>query len=160
MEFSARNQHIIPFQSHLYVDPDAGKFTCQLYNCRRKKYCWYSTPHTLLGPKFWKFLKSGYLGNFSNTWISGKFPKMSVNLENFLYSPNSFWNLMVVYFKNFRNFPNAQVSEKFHKCLGFWEIPQISSYLRNFQNLKTIAPQLKFLKKFGKFQEFPKCLGI
>ena len=37
----------------------------------------------------------------------------------------------------------------------FWEIPQISSHLRNFQNLKHIPP----LITVG-ISEFPKRLGI
>ena len=53
------------------------------------------------------------------------------------------------------NFTNAQSFGKFPKCLQFWEIPQISSHLRNFKNLKNIP--LKYLQEFG---EFPKCLGI
>ena len=49
--------------------------------------------------------------------------------------------------------------QKFPKCLGFWENPQISSHLKNFQILKKNTT-LKSLYKFGKFLKFPKCLGF
>ena len=58
-------------------------------------------------------------------------------------------------------FPNAWVSGKYPKCLGFREIPQIFSYLRNFQNLKNI-PSLNTYRNFGYLQtawvygKFPK----
>ena len=61
------------------------------------------------------------------------------------------------------NFPNAWVSGKFPKCLGFLEIPQISSHLRNFQNLKTI-PLSNTYRNLGNFPndwvsgKFPKCI--
>jgi len=70
----------------------------------------------------------GYLGNFPNAWVSGKFPKYM-----------GIWEIsqMPGYLGNFTN---AWVSGKFPKCLGFRENPQISSHLRNFQNLKNKPP--------------------
>ena len=38
------------------------------------------------------------------------------------------------------NFCNTRTFWEFPKCLGFWETSQISSHLRNFQNLKNIPP--------------------
>ena len=72
------------------------------------------------------------------------------------------------------NFPNAWVSGKFPKCLGFGEISQIFSHLRTFQNLKNIPPSNTY-RNFGNFPnawvsgnfpnawvsgKFPKCLGL
>ena len=72
------------------------------------------------------------------------------------------------------NFPNAWVSGKFPKCLGFGEISQISSHLRTFQNLKIYHPQIpigtweisQMPENLGNFPnawvsgKYPKCLGI
>ena len=72
------------------------------------------------------------------------------------------------------NLPNSWVSGQFPKCLGSWEIPQISSHLRNFQNLKLYHPQIpkgiwgisQMPVYLGNFPivwvsgKFPKCLGI
>ena len=68
----------------------------------------------------------------------------------------------------FSNFPNARVSEKFSKCVGFWEIPNISSHLRNFQSFINVPLQNSYrnLENFGNFPiawvsgKFLKCLGI
>ena len=60
------------------------------------------------------------------------------------------------------NFPNTQT---FPKCLGFWKTPQISSSLRNFQNLKNIPPSNTY-SNLGNFPntwvsgKFLKCLGF
>ena len=56
--------------------------------------------------------------------------------------------------KYVRNFPNTWVSGKFPKCLGFWEIPQIVSHLRNFQNLNNIPPANSY-GNLGIFGNFP-----
>ena len=72
----------------------------------------------------------GYLVNFQNTWVYGKFPKCL-----------GIWEIsqMAGYLGNF---PNAWVSGKFPNCLGFWEIPQISRHLRNFKIFKIYHPQI------------------
>jgi len=63
------------------------------------------------------------------------------------------------------NSPNTQRFEAFPKCLGFWKTPQISSNLRNFQNLKNIPPSNTY-SNLGNFPnawvsgKFPKCLGF
>ena len=77
----------------------------------------------------------GYLGNFPNALVFGKFPKCL-----------GIWKI----------FPNAWVSGKFPKCLSIWEISQIPWHLRNFQNLKNIPPS----NTYRNFREFPKSLGI
>ena len=97
-----------------------------------------------------------YLENFPNALVSGKFPKCLGFLEILQISSHlrNFQNLRNIppsnTYRNFGEFykclgtsevlSNSRVSGKFPKCLGFWEIPQISSHLRNFQNLKNIPP--------------------
>ena len=49
----------------------------------------------------------GYLGNFPNAWVSGKFPRYP-----------GIW----------------EASQIPLKCLGIWEIPQIPVYLGNSPN--------------------------
>ena len=81
----------------------------------------------------------GYLGNFPNAWVFGKFPKCQGIWE---ISP------MSRFLGNFPNawvsgkFPNCLVSGKFPKCLGIWEISQIPRHLRNFQIFKKYPPQI------------------
>ena len=88
----------------------------------------------------------GYLGNFPNAWVSGKFPKYLQIFEagKFL----SFWKFLkwLEIFKiprHLGNFQNARVSGKFPKCLGSWEISQMPGYLGNFPNIQS-------------FEKFPK----
>jgi len=109
--------------------------------------------------RFWKFLKwleiskiPRHSRNFPNARVTGKFPKCL-----------RIWEIsqMLGYLENFPmpeylgNFPNA----------GFWEIPRISSYFRNFQNLKNIPPSNTY-KNLGNFPsawvsgKFPKYLQI
>ena len=92
--------------------------------------------------RFWKFLlMTGYLGNFPKNldiWEISQIPK---DLGN---SPNSYRYLRMVNLNDFGNFSNNWIFGKFLKCLGIWGIPkclgilEISSHLRNFQNLKNI----------------------
>ena len=69
----------------------------------------------------------GYLGNFPNGWVSGKYPKC-LFFGKFLRCPNFL----------FLNFSNAWVFGKFPKCQislisGIWEISQMTRFLENSQ---------------------------
>ena len=92
--------------------------------------------------------------------IIWEIPQIPGNLGNSL---NSLENLRMIFF-NYRTFlkwlafwefPKTCESGEFPKYPDIWGIPQISSHLGNFQNLKNIPP-LKFLKEFGISGEFPK----
>ena len=48
------------------------------------------------------------------------------------------------------NFQDTQAFREFPKFLGFWETSQISSHLRNFQNLKNIPPS-NIYRNLGNF---------
>ena len=56
---------------------------------------------------------------------------------NFQDSPNSYWNLMVVYFKYLR---------KNSKCLGIWKISKMPRFLRNSPNIQSIERFTKSLE--------------
>ena len=57
------------------------------------------------------------------------------------------------------SFPNACVFGQFPKCLGILEI---SSHLRNLQNIKNIPPSniCRYLVSFSDTLKFPKSLGF
>ena len=90
---------------------------------------------------------------FPNAWVFAKFPKC-LGIWEISKIPQIPWNLMVVYFKYFRNFLNAWVSGKFAKCLGFQEIlgiSQIHWYLVKFLNALVIWEFFKMPGYFGNF---------
>ena len=111
-------------------------------------------------PKFYKcttpklLQESGKFWEFPNRLGIWEISQIPGYLGSFSDSQNSRWNLLVVYMKYFRNFPNTWVYGKFPKCLGFWEIPQIFSHLRNFQNLNNIPPANSY-GNLGIFGNFP-----
>ena len=93
----------------------------------------------------------GYLGNFLNAWVSGKFlkclgiceisqvPRHLRNFQNLKNIPPS--NTC----RNLGNFPNAWVSAKFPKCLGIWEISQMPGFFGNPPNIQSFEkfPNIK-----------------
>ena len=102
----------------------------------------------------------GNLRNFLNAFLFGKF----LRFQKFLLE---FDGGVLEIFQKFPKY--LGIWEIYQMCgylgispnaLIFWEIPQISSYLRNLQNLKNIPPSNSCMQEFGKFREFPKCLGI
>ena len=95
------------------------------------------------------FQMPGYLGYLPNAKVFGKFLKYPIIWEIFkilkICPPQIFKGILEILGipqipGNLTNFPNALVLGKFHNCLGVREIPQISNYLGNFQNLKNIPP--------------------
>ena len=57
------------------------------------------------------------------------------------------------------NFSNIKTFGEFPKYQDIWGIPQVSSNLGYFKNLKN-KPPLKFLQEIGKTGEFTKYLGF
>ena len=102
----------------------------------------------------------GYLGNFPNAWVSGKFPKYSVIWE--------ISKILKIY--HFENSPNSCESGKLPKYLDIWGISHIDRHLEKY----TISriPQMpgnlgnpKFRRESGdnlflSFRKFLKCLDI
>jgi len=92
----------------------------------------------------------GYLENFSNAWVSGKFPKCLgiCEISQVTRHLRNFQNLKNIppsnTYRNLGNFPNAWVSAKFPKCLGIWEISQMPGYLGNFSSTQAFEKFPKF----------------
>ena len=82
----------------------------------------------------------GYLGNFPNAWVTGKFPKC-LGFYEISQVPRhfkNFHNLKKIppsnIYRNLRNFPNAWVFGKFPRYPDIWEISKIPRHLGNFPN--------------------------
>ena len=90
-------------------------------------------------------------------WGISQIPRHLGNSRNF---PNSYRNLMVVYFLDFGNFSNYWIFGKYPKPLSIWENSQIARYLRYFLKLKDGTPS-DSLRNLGNspdsqaFGEFP-----
>ena len=94
----------------------------------------------------------GYLGNFPNAWVSGKFTKcLGISSPRHL---RNFQNLKNIppsnTYRNLGNFPDTKAFGKFPKYSGIWKIYKI---------FKIYHPQIPFPNAWI-FRKFPYSLGI